>query len=149
MAQDTDDLFASLGGSLMKDLWSDLEVTENDLDADNMGWSLEQLERELAYMEDQPPLEPPPSASSVPLTTTAAATTTQFDASNAPVRLTGARVSQVASSTTSTATATQYGNVIKQEFCNDAVWPNSTIGSASTTTATVYINNRVKWKLAK
>jgi len=60
----------------MKDLWSDLEVTENDLDADNMGWSLEQLERELAYMEDQPPLEPPPSASSVPLTTTAAATTT-------------------------------------------------------------------------
>jgi len=45
----------------MKDLWADLQVSEDDLDADDMGWSLEQLERELAHMEVlQPDIAPPP-----------------------------------------------------------------------------------------
>lgn len=44
----TDELFASLGGSLMKDLWADLEVDGDD----GIGFSLEQLERELSHLDD-------------------------------------------------------------------------------------------------
>ena len=43
-----DDIFGTLGGSLMKDLLADLQVDEGD-------FSLEQLERELETMEDAPP----------------------------------------------------------------------------------------------
>jgi len=46
----TDELFASLGGSLMKDLWADLEVDGDD----GIGFSLEQLERELAHLDETP-----------------------------------------------------------------------------------------------
>jgi hypothetical protein len=42
-----DDYFASLGGSLMKDLLADLQVDEND-------WSLEQLEKELKSLDLEP-----------------------------------------------------------------------------------------------
>mmetsp|Transcript_30168 Transcript_30168/g.42745 ORF Transcript_30168/g.42745 Transcript_30168/m.42745 type:complete len:695 (+) Transcript_30168:96-2180(+) len=45
----TDELFASLGGSLMKDLWADLQV---DGDDDGIDFSLEQLEQELARLDD-------------------------------------------------------------------------------------------------
>lgn len=41
------DYFASLGGSLMKDLLADLQVDEND-------WSLEQLEKELKSLDLEP-----------------------------------------------------------------------------------------------
>ncbi len=44
---DDDDYFASLGGSLMKDLLDDLQVDEND-------WSLEQLEKELKSLDLEP-----------------------------------------------------------------------------------------------
>jgi hypothetical protein len=47
-----DDYFASLGGSLMKDLLADLQVDDNDTGA---GWlSLEQLEQELAHLDNNP-----------------------------------------------------------------------------------------------
>jgi len=53
----------SLGGSLMKDLWADLQAGDTEEDEAMMGWSLEQLERELAHLEDDgpaPPQMPPP-----------------------------------------------------------------------------------------
>ena len=43
-------LIFSLGGSLIKDLWADLQVNDND--DDDMNFSLEQLERELAHLDD-------------------------------------------------------------------------------------------------
>ena len=64
---DDDDLFATLGGSLMKDLLADL----ND-DADASFLSLEQLEKELAHLDSKPPFgslptvtEEAPSAASM------------------------------------------------------------------------------------
>jgi hypothetical protein len=43
---DGDEYFGTLGGSLMKDLLADLQVDDND-------WSLEQLEKELASLDQQ------------------------------------------------------------------------------------------------
>jgi hypothetical protein len=43
---DGDEYFGTLGGSLMKDLLADLQVDDND-------WSLEQLEKELAALDQQ------------------------------------------------------------------------------------------------
>ncbi|KAG7361036.1 hypothetical protein IV203_036136 [Nitzschia inconspicua] len=52
---DGDEYFGTLGGSLMKDLLADLQVDDND-------WSLEQLEKELASLDQQetatPSLQP-------------------------------------------------------------------------------------------
>ena len=53
----------------MKDLWADLQA--GDTEEEKMSWSLEQLERELAHLEDEGPettqLPPPgmPSAASL------------------------------------------------------------------------------------
>ena len=48
-----DDLFASLGGSLMRDILADLQVDDEGGDASN--WlSLEQLEQELSKLDDRP-----------------------------------------------------------------------------------------------
>ncbi|KAL3906789.1 MAG: hypothetical protein SGILL_009132 [Bacillariaceae sp.] len=44
----SDEYFGTLGGSLMKDLLADLQVDDND-------WSLEQLEKELASLDQQEP----------------------------------------------------------------------------------------------
>ena len=46
----TDEYFGTLGGSLMRDLLADLQVEDND-------WSLEQLEKELASLDQEPSLE--------------------------------------------------------------------------------------------
>mmetsp|Transcript_21064 Transcript_21064/g.38253 ORF Transcript_21064/g.38253 Transcript_21064/m.38253 type:complete len:612 (-) Transcript_21064:31-1866(-) len=63
----TDDLFASLGGSLMKDLWADLQAGhEADEDETMMGWSLEQLERELSHLEDDGPSQSVVSSPGMP-----------------------------------------------------------------------------------
>jgi hypothetical protein len=43
---DSDEYFGTLGGSLMKDLLADLQVDDND-------WSLEQLEKELAALDQE------------------------------------------------------------------------------------------------
>jgi hypothetical protein len=49
----------SLGGSLMKDLWADLQIGEGSGQDDDMGWSLEQLEKELtAHLGDEQPAVP-------------------------------------------------------------------------------------------
>jgi hypothetical protein len=40
---------------LMKDLWADLQAGDTKDDEAMMGWSLEQLERELAHLEDEGP----------------------------------------------------------------------------------------------
>jgi len=42
-----DDFFGTLGGSLMKDLLAGLQVDDND-------WSMEQLEKELDYLDEEP-----------------------------------------------------------------------------------------------
>ena len=46
----------------MKDLWADLQAGDTEEDEAMMGWSLEQLERELAHLEDEgpPPSQMPP-----------------------------------------------------------------------------------------
>jgi len=49
----TDEYFGTLGGSLMRDLLADLQVEDND-------WSLEQLEKELASLDQEPSLEQQP-----------------------------------------------------------------------------------------
>mmetsp|Transcript_33553 Transcript_33553/g.79109 ORF Transcript_33553/g.79109 Transcript_33553/m.79109 type:complete len:659 (+) Transcript_33553:274-2250(+) len=49
MDSSTDEYFGTLGGSLMKDLLADLQVDDND-------WSLEQLEKELASLDQEPSL---------------------------------------------------------------------------------------------
>lgn len=53
MDSSTDDYFGTLGGTLMKDLLADLQVDDND-------WSLEQLEKELETMVQEPSLEQQP-----------------------------------------------------------------------------------------
>lgn len=64
-----EDLFASLGGSLMRDLLADLQVDEG---GDDAGWlSLEQLEQELANLDDTPSFLPMVPETG-PVTTTAA-----------------------------------------------------------------------------
>jgi hypothetical protein len=63
----TDDLFASLGGSLMKDLWADLQAGDEADEGDTMmGWSLEQLERELSHLEDDGPSQSMVSSPGMP-----------------------------------------------------------------------------------
>ena len=54
---DDDDLFASLGGSLMKNLLADLN---GDTGTGGL-LSLEELEQELAHLDDRTPLDVPPS----------------------------------------------------------------------------------------
>lgn len=61
-----DDLFQSLGGSLMKDLLADLQGDDGEGD----GWlSLEQLEKELSQLDDNsaPPATAAPALGSLPL----------------------------------------------------------------------------------
>lgn len=56
---DGDEYFGTLGGSLMKDLLADLQVDDND-------WSLEQLEKELASLDQQETAAPSFQQSSFP-----------------------------------------------------------------------------------
>lgn len=85
----------SLGGSLMKDLWADLQVDGED---DGMGWSLEQLEKELARLDDDELPGTTPVASSsltypsgpTPPSSSAAAAAAAF--SGAPLGLSAASV---------------------------------------------------------
>ncbi len=57
----------SLGGSLMKDLWADLQAGDEADEGDTMmGWSLEQLERELSHLEDDGPSQSMVSSPGMP-----------------------------------------------------------------------------------
>lgn len=64
-------LIFSLGGSLIKDLWADLQVNDND--DDEMNFSLEQLERELAHLDDVDYADVAPTVFSSPFSSGTAA----------------------------------------------------------------------------